>query len=148
MKKMTFHFVLIASFMSLGMHTLLAQDKPTVTQVEHAIQSNGKYALMVMTQQHLKAALLTGTDFLNTSSAIDFQIVVCGAIVKEISTNDALKAEINQHVEKGLSVLICGLTLQNLKLDASSMPEKAGITQNGITYFFGLQEMGYKTLSL
>jgi intracellular sulfur oxidation DsrE/DsrF family protein len=144
-----FRFLFLSALcISVWAPTSQAQQNLTTKEVEQSIQNNGIYALMVMTEQHLKAALITGTEFLNFSADIDFKIVVCGGIVKEISTNEVLKSVINQHIDKGISVLMCGLTLKNLKLDASTMPEKAEITQNGITYFFGLQELGYKTLSL
>lgn len=124
------------------------QTTTSVKEVEQAIRKNGKYAILVKKAQHLKAAILTGNDFKARSEKIDFQIVVCGELVKELTTNEELKQLVNQASENGVRILACGLSIRQLSVDASLLPFSMSQTDNGLIYLFGLQEKGYKTITL
>ncbi|TNE73345.1 hypothetical protein EP331_04730 [bacterium] len=147
---MKFLSILSILFLTLFFNvlTIQAQHIPNVSDVEHAIKPNGKYAILVRTNQHLKAAIKTGSDFKTQHKTIDFQIITCGALVKEIATDESLKTLINEAHQQGITTVICGLSVRNLSVDTSLLPEKALQSENGLTYLFGLQELGYKTISL
>lgn len=119
-----------------------------IKKTEHSIKRKGKYALLVRTDKHLKAAIKTGKALLEQSDKIDYQIVLCGALLKDLSTTDSLKELVKDATDSGLHVLLCGLSIQQLSLKTEDLPKSAQITENGLIYLWGLQENGYKTIAL
>lgn len=126
-----------------------AQTVESIQKTENSINKRGKYALLVMKPQHLKAAIQTGIEFKTKSKKIKFQIIICGELVKEVSQNPDLQNQIKEVVNKHqLKILICGLSIKQFKVDKKLLPKETPITENGLIYTFGLQENGYKTIVL
>lgn len=147
MKSYLFILMFVISF--IATITTEAQTAENIESTEQSIKDNGKYAMLVMKAQHLKAAILTGKDFRSRSSEIDFQIITCGALVKEISEDNALQKLITEAVKnEKLKILVCGLSIQQFEVDPSSFPAEIPIADNGLIYMFGLQEQGYKSINL
>jgi intracellular sulfur oxidation DsrE/DsrF family protein len=137
-------------YMLLGATTNIhAQTAGEIHKTEQAIKQDGKYALLVMKPQHLKAGILSGENFKMRNKGIDFQIVLCGEVVKELLQDKSLqKLVVNTVKNHGLKILVCGLSLQQLGIDKSLLPVETPVTDNGLIYFFGLEEQGYKTIAL
>lgn len=134
---------------SIASHDIFAQSATSIQQTENAIRNDGKYALLVMNAQHLKACLVTGIDLKGISPKIDFQILACGKLVQEIAQDKALQHLIVDAVKNnGLKVLVCGLSIQQFAVDPTLLPKEMPITQNGLIYMLGLQEQGFKTVIL
>lgn len=141
--------ILFFALMTLGAGNLNAQTAESVQKTEQSIRKNGKYALLVMKALHLKTAVNTGIEFKAKSERIDFQIIVCGELVKEISQDAALQSIIKNAVtQHGLKVLVCGLSIEQLKVDKALLPNEIKVTSNGLIYMFGLQEKKYKSIIL
>lgn len=141
--------ILLLALMTFGAGNLNAQTAESVQETEQLIRKNGKYALMVMKDLHLKTAVNTGIEFKAFSEKIDFQIIVCGELVKEISQDAALQSMIKNAVtQHGLKVLVCGLTIEQLKVDKALLPSEIKVTRNGMIYMFGLLEKNYKSIVL
>lgn len=141
--------ILILALMTFGAGNLKAQTADSILETEQTIRKNGQYALMVMKALHLKTAVNTGIEFRAMSRKIDFQIIVCGELVKEISQDSALQSVLKNAVtQHGLKVLVCGLSLEQLKVDKSLLPNEVKVTRNGMIYMFGLQEKNYQTIVL
>ena len=141
--------IIFLALMTFGARNLNAQTAESVQKTEQSIRKNGKYALMVMKALHLKTAVNTGIEFKANSKKIDFQIIVCGELVKEISQDKELQSLIKNAVtQHGLKVLVCGLSVEQLKVDKTSLPNEIKVTKNGLIYMFGLQEKNYKSIVL
>lgn len=140
-------FIVVTS-LSLSSTTLFAQADTDVTKIENSIKKNGKYALLVQKTNHLKAAIKTGENFKAQSAKIQFQIVVCGELVKEISNDESLKTLISEANSKGIKILACGLSIKQFQVDTTLLPTVMPITENGLIYMFGLQENGFVTIEL
>lgn len=141
--------IIFLALMSFGAGNLKAQTAESVQETEQSIRKNGKYALIVMNAQHLKVALNTGIEFKTKSEKIDFQIIACGELVKEISKDAALQGILKNGVtQHGLKVLVCGLSIDQFKVDKALFAKEIVITKNGLTYMFGLQEKNYKSIIL
>lgn len=141
--------ILFVALMTFGAGNLQAQTAESIQKTEQSIRKNGKYALIVMKALHLKTAVNTGIEFKAKSEKIDFQIIVCGELVKEISQDAALQSIIKNAVtQHGLKVLVCGLSVEQLKVDKTLLPNEIKITRNGLIYMFGLQEKNYKSIVL
>ena len=48
----------------------------------------------------------------------------------------------------GLKVVVCGMTVAQLKVDPALIPSATPTTDNGLVYLFGLREQGYQTIAL
>ena len=141
--------IIFLALMTFGAGTLNAQTAESVQKTEQSIRKNGKYALMVMKAQHLKTAVNTGIEFKTISKKIDFQIIACGELVKEISQDAALQSVIKNAVtQHGLKVLVCGLSIEQFKVDKTLFAKEISVTKNGLIYMFGLQEKNYKSIIL
>lgn len=141
--------ILFVALMTFGAGNLQAQTSESIQKTEQSIRKNGKYALIVMKALHLKTAVNTGIEFKAKNEKIDFQIIVCGELVKEISQDAALQSIIKNAVtQHGLKVLVCGLSVEQLKVDKTLLPNEIKITRNGLIYMFGLQEKNYKSIVL
>ncbi|MFA5327646.1 MAG: hypothetical protein WC384_07635 [Prolixibacteraceae bacterium] len=141
--------ILFLALMTFGAGNLNAQTAESIQKTEQSIRKNGKYALLVMKALHLKTAVNTGIEFKTLSKKIDFQIIVCGELVKEISQDAALQSIIKDAVtQHGLKVLVCGLSVEQLKVDKTLLPNEIKVTRNGLIYMFGLQENKYKSIIL
>lgn len=126
-----------------------AQTKQETKKTELAIKKKGKYALLVRNAEHLKAAIQTGMEYKTKSEKIDFQIVICGKVMQEITTNQEILSQIQSAInQKHLKILACGLSLKKLDINPTLLPSEMTSTTNGLTYIFGLQELGYKTITL
>lgn len=137
------------ALMTFGAGNLNAQTAESIQKTEQSIRKNGKYALLVMKALHLKTAINTGIEFKANSKKIDFQIIVCGELVKEISQDAALQSIIKNAVtQHELKVLVCGLSIEQLKVDKTLLPNEIKVTRNGLIYMFGLQEKNYKSIVL
>lgn len=141
--------ILFVALITFGVGNLNAQTAESIQKTEQSIRKNGKYALIVMKALHLKTAVNTGIEFKAKSEKIDFQIIVCGELVKEISQDAALQNIIKNAVtQHGLKVLVCGLSVEQLKVDKTLLPNEIKVTRNGLIYMFGLQEKQYKSIIL
>ncbi|MBI1182997.1 hypothetical protein GC194_01905 [bacterium] len=144
------HLIILALiFIAFGSKPINAQTAQEVQKVESSIRKNGKYSILVMNTQHLKAAIKTGIGFTSTSQRIDFQIVTCGKLLDEIAQDPELQNLIKTAVnEQGLKILACGLSIEQLNIDKTLLPVEMQITGNGLIYMFGLQEKGFNTIAL
>lgn len=126
-----------------------AQSRTQIQKTEQSIKKGGKYALLVMKAQHLKAALMTGIAFKFNSPDIDFQIVTCGELVKEIGQDKALQQLIVAAVRNnGLKVLTCGLSIQQFSVDQSTVAQGNTSNREWARLYVWLQEQGFKTIIL
>jgi putative oxidoreductase len=136
----------------LGLAAPALAQPPSVEQIdttEQAIRADGRYAVLVSNAQHLNAAITTGRSLRARSQAIQFQIVACGKVVKEIATNPEVGDSVRRAVnEDGLAVVVCGMSVRQLNVDPAALPPEAPTTENGLTYLFGLQEQGFQTIEL
>ncbi|UUV22244.1 hypothetical protein [Paenimyroides aestuarii] len=143
------YIFLIVSLISFTTQIAYAQTSKNIKQTEESIKKKGKYALLVMKKQHLKAAVETGAEFKAKSSKISFEIVICGSLVKEISEDKELQRLVIKAVkEQQLHLLICGLSVKQFQVNSTLLPKEVPITTNGLIYIFGLQEQGFKTIIL
>ena len=145
MKKLI--LILLALIAPLFTTQMNAQEL-TIAQVENSIQKDGRYAMLVRNAEHLQAAVKTGADLIKDNPGLDFQIVVCGALVKDIAGNAATRELMDRAEKEGVIILACGISLKKFNIAAADLPRTVQVTENGLLYIFGLQENGYKTITL
>lgn len=139
--------VLLTLMCTLFTAQLSAQEL-TVAQIENSIKKDGKYAMLVRNAEHLEASVKTGAELIKQNPSIAFQIVVCGPLVKDIADVAAMRQLMYRAEEEGVTVLACGISMKKFNIAAADLPRSVKVTENGLLYIFGLQENGYKTITL
>ncbi|NDI98953.1 hypothetical protein GWA97_07690 [Flavobacterium sp. LaA7.5] len=145
MKKLI--MLLFLASISLFPVKINAQDL-NVVQVENSIKKAGKYAMLVRNAEHLKASVKTATGLIKENPQLDFQIVVCGELVKSLVNDNELRQLMDKAKNGGIKILACGLSMDKFNITGKDLPSSVMVTQNGLVYIFGLQKNGYKTITL
>ncbi|CAJ1580911.1 hypothetical protein [[Mycobacterium] wendilense] len=135
----------------LGIAGTAAAQPPSpeeISATENAIRPDGRYALAVSEPGRLNVAIMTGRDIKAKSPHIDFQIVTYGKVAQDLATDPAVQEAARRAVlDDGIKIVICDLPLDRLGIDRATLPVEFATTPNALTYLFGLQEQGYKTLT-
>jgi intracellular sulfur oxidation DsrE/DsrF family protein len=145
MKKLT---VILLSVMASLFTAQLSAQELTVAEVENSIKTDGKYAMLVRNAEHLQASVKTAAGLIKDNPGLHFQIVVCGPLVKDVAGDAATRELMDRAEKEGVAVLVCGISMKKFNITAADLPHSVQVTENGLLYIFGLQEHGYKTITL
>lgn len=126
---------------------IYAQHSPTQS-IENAIKKKGKYAILVQNEPHFMASVMTGEEYKAKSKSIQFEIILIGPIVKDLAEKEALKPFIEKAKNSGIKIVVCEFAMEKLGVKKSQYPSSVLTTPNGFTYIFGLQELGFKSITL
>lgn len=147
--KMKKHIAIIAlTLISLGFSNLINAQNFSTNLVENALKKNGKYAMMIQSSRHFISSVTTGEQYKTYSSKIQFEVVLIGEVVKDLAHNEELKPFIEKAAASGIRIVVCEFAMDRLGIQKSQYPTSVETTPNGYTYFFGLQELGFKTIAL
>lgn len=127
----------LAALFILSMSTLFGQ-----------VNTNGsKYVFIISKVNYLKAIddAITGASERKLPIE-EVRVILCGESVKAFE-------EKNQLIDKVLGnekikLQACGLSLEQMNVDKSSLPDKAEIVRNGILEAMVLESKGYKKFDL
>ncbi|ERJ58041.1 DsrE family protein [Sphingobacterium paucimobilis] len=128
-------------------NSLSAQQVP-VEAVEKAVKADGKYAILVQNPMHLMASVMTGEAYKAKDKAVQFEIVLIGQVVKDLAENKELESTIQNAEKWGIRLVVCEFAMNKLGVKKSQYHPAIHTTPNGFTYLFGLQELGFKTITL
>lgn len=120
----------------------------TTSQVENAIKKDGKYALLVQNSKHFMVSVMTGEEYKTENPDIQFEIVLIGEVVKDLAEKEDLKPFIEKAQKTGVKIVVCEFAMNKLGVKKSQYKPSILTTPNGFTYLFGLQELGFKTITL
>ncbi|MBP6662426.1 MAG: DsrE family protein [Paludibacter sp.] len=120
----------------------------TTSQVENTIKKDGKYAILVQNSMHFMVSVMTGEEYKAKSPKIEFEIVLIGEVVKDLAENPELKPFIEKAQKAGVKIVVCEFAMEKLGVKKSQYQPSIRTTPNGFTYLFGLQELGFKTITL
>ncbi|WP_164112553.1 MULTISPECIES: DsrE family protein [Sphingobacterium] len=142
--------ILAVTLLLLGIaftNQILAQQVP-VDAVEKAVKADGKYAILVQNPMHLMASVMTGQEYKAKNKAVQFEIVLIGEVVKDMAESKQLEATIRKAENSGIRLVVCEFAMNKLGIKKSQYDTSIHTTPNGFTYLFGLQELGFKTITL
>lgn len=141
--------IIIALFLiGISFFNDVKAQNSTTFQVENAIKKNGKYALLVQNYKHFMVSVMTGEEYKTQSPKIQFEIVLIGEVVKDLAENPELKQFIEKAQKAGVKIVVCEFAMEKLGVKKSQYHSSILTTPNGFTYLFGLQESGFKTITL
>ena len=119
-----------------------------VSEVENSIKKDGRYAILVPTARYFQAAVMTGKELKTNNPKMDFEIVIISAAAKDLATDESLKSFIEISEKSGIRIVVCESAMNHFKVKKSDYHPSIQTTPDGFAYMFGLQESGYKTISL
>src|SRR5690554_1667510 len=147
MKKL--FLVLSVAFLSFGVTQTTNAQTHSIEEVNQAgLQKDGKYGIMVDNGQYLMASIVTGEMYKEYSADIQFEVVLIGAVVKELADDKNLLPFIERAEKSGVRIVVCKFAMDKLGVKEADLPKSVEITGNGFTYYFGLQELGFRTIAL
>ena len=137
----TLAILLVASPFANGSST----DDPERTNPEKK-----DYALLVRKIPHMKASLKTYLQLKEdpAKSPGNFEVVICGKVVKKLTNNPETKSIIQKGREAGIRFSACGMSLKKHGVEKTALFEGVKVVPNGIIRIFDLQEKGYRMIEL
>lgn len=110
-----------------------------------------KYALLVRTTQHMGAALKTAKRLSEAGKSYEeFEVVVCGKVVKELAdkSNEAVSKMLTEAERLNVRFSVCGMSMKKFEVHQQALPEQLEVVDNGLVRIFELQENCYYTIEL
>ena len=148
MKKKQIVLPLVFIILFLGSQKAAAQTTEAIKQIENSIKAKGKYAILAGNYKHFEGSVRTGLRMRKGNPDLQFQIVLIGMVVKEITTETQLLALVEDCKTAGIQIVICQNAMKALNVSKSDLHPYIETTSSGFVYMFGLQENGYKVISL
>lgn len=110
-------------------------------------EMRGKYVFVISKVNYLKAI----EDAVNQSKAagIDLseaRVILCGESVKAFAEENAIVTKALQNPR--IKLFACGLSLDQMKIDPSVLPDNVSMVRNGILEAMKLENKGYKKYDL
>ena len=143
------HFLItLLVFVGSIVYTPMQAQSASVASVENAVKSTGKYAILVPNARYFQAAVMTGKTLKENNPKMDFQIVLISAVVKDLVADESLMTFIEMSEKAGIRLVVCEFAMKHFEVKKSDYHNSIHTTPDGFAYLFGLQEMGFKTISL
>ncbi len=148
MNKIKIVFPLIIVVLLAGNYSTSAQSTDAIDKIEKSIKSDGKYAILAGNYKHFEGSVRTGLRMRQGNPDLQFQIVLIGMVVKEITTDEHLLALVENCKTAGIKIVICENAMKALNVAKSDLHPYIETTSSGFLYMFGLQENGFKVVNL
>lgn len=134
-----------ALFFSLD--TVQAQSLTNV-EIENSVKKDGKYAILAQSARHLTGAVLVGAEMKESHPEIQFVIGMAGDVVKDLAEDQSLKETVEKAEKYGIKLVVCEFAMNRLNVKKSDYHAYIETTPNVYRFMLGIQELGFKTLSL
>lgn len=110
-------------------------------------EMRGKYVFVISKVNYLKAI----EDAVNQSKAAGIElsearVILCGESVKAFAEENAIVTKALQNPR--IKLFACGLSLDQMKIDPSVLPDNVSMVRNGILEAMKLENKGYKKYDL
>lgn len=110
-------------------------------------EMRGKYVFVISKVNYLKAI----EDAVNQSKVAGIElsearVILCGESVKAFAEENAIVTKALQNPR--IKLFACGLSLDQMKIDPSVLPDNVSMVRNGILEAMKLENKGYKKYDL
>ena len=140
--------MIVFVFIGSVLYTPATAQSLSVSAVENSVRKNGKYALLVPNARYFQAAVMTGKELKTNNPKMDFEIVIISAAAKDLATDESLKSFIEISEKVGIRIVVCESAMNHFAVKKSDYHPSIETTPDGFAYMFGLQENGFKTITL
>lgn len=141
---------LIALFVFVGsvFYTSANAQSISVLAIENSVKKDGKYALLVSNANYFSPAVISGAEMKANHPKMKFEIVLVGPVVKDLADDPNLISFIEISEKAGIRIVVCEFAMKKMGVTKADYPSSIETTPDGFVYLFGLQENGFKTISL
>lgn len=148
MFKQKFVSGIMAATIFLFSFNLMAQDKLHHTIVED-LNKTPNMAIGAKNERHIKGGIKIYEQLIASGAKIDnFEIVIWGKIIKEITENPELFQFIEEHQHDNLRLSVCQVAMDRLEVSMDDLPSSMKAVPNAWIRMFQLEAEGYNTLVL
>lgn len=141
-------FMILFLFVGSVMYTPATAQSLSVEAIENSVKKDGKYALLVTNARHFQAAVMTGEELKTAHPKLQFEIVLIGPGVKDLATDEDLKSFVETSEKLGIRIVVCEFAMKHFGISKSQYHSSIKTTPDGFIYMFGLQENGFKAITL
>lgn len=144
------HVLIIASLaiFLLGVFGTVQAQSLTNIEIENAVKKDGKYAILAQSSRHLTGAVLAGAEIKEDFPDVQFVVGMAGPVVKELAEDEDLKEAVETAKRYGIKLIVCEFAMNRLNVKKTDYDGYIQTTPNVYRYMFGIQEVGFKILSL
>lgn len=120
------------------------------TQAQTQPLEKTDYVVLTRQVSQLKPIILAAQELAKQDAHHfgDFQIVVCGKAVQDLTDEEMMKGFILQAEQAKLTINACGFSLRKFGVDRDKLHQSFNIVENGMLYNFELQKKGYLSIEL
>lgn len=116
--------------------------------LQSTVQSK-KYAVLITQPNHLKAAVNAAETLLKDKHYNStFEVMACGKAVEAFLQGHELSDFYKTGLQAGIKFKVCGMSIQQLKINSNELVDALEVVPNGLTYMFDLKLQGYQTVEL
>lgn len=141
-------YILIFLLVTATAYTSVNAQSVRVSNVEEAIKKDGKYAILVPNARYFQAAVNSGKNLKAKNPEIEFEIVLISSVTKDLATDESLIPFIELSEKLGIKIVVCEFAMNHFEIKKSDYHPSIKTTPDGFAYIFGLQELGFKTITL
>lgn len=105
-----------------------------------------RVAFLLQAPRPLKNVLATAQEL--RADGAEVTVMACGQSVRSLVTGGDNEAIAHQAREDGIRIAACGLTLNELSIEAETLTRGVEVVPNGLLEMLRLQELGYRTVDL
>lgn len=141
-------FIILLVFVGSLLLTPVTAQSLNISEIENSIKQDGKYAILVSNSRYFQAAVRTGKGLKAKHPELDFQVVLIGPVVKDLAKDESLKSSIETSEKFGIRLVVCEAAMNHFELKQTDYHNYIAFTPDGFVYLLGLQESGFKTITL
>lgn len=138
---------IIAGIALLGFAQMTQAAVASKTNLEQTVEGK-KFAMLVQSVKSLRSAIMTATEIKQSNPKSDFEIVIMGQMVLELSTDKDLQEAFKVAKQYGVQLRVCEFAMKVYGVSMDSINPYIKGTPNAHKYMFQLQERGYNVLSI
>lgn len=140
--------VILFVFMGSVFYTPAHAQSLSVSDIENSVKKDGKYALLISNANYFPPAVISGAEMKANNPKINFEIVLVGPVVKDLADDPNLISFIETSEKAGIRIVVCEFAMKKMGVTEADYPSSIETTPDGFVYLFGLQESGFKTITL
>lgn len=107
-----------------------------------------KYALSTAHPMYAKGAIMAGLEYKSKNKDTVFEVMYYGEALFGLLEDEDLIELTGLAKEAGVRILACENAIEKLEIDKTKLPSNVEFVSNSFIYFFGLQELGYRCMSV
>lgn len=139
---------ILAAVSTLFTFSASGQEKLDASLIEE-LNNTPAIALGVQSERQIKGGISIYEQLISSGSTVEnFEIVIWGKLVQELTENQELFRYIEEQQHDNLNFSICQVAMERLEISSGELPQGITVVPNAWLRMLQLQALGYNTLTL